>query len=231
MFIAAASLTACAPLVRAPAPPTPTPALPPAQQQAPVGGQAGIDYTIDPVRTAVTVIVRRAGPFARLGHDHVITSGEESGLVRIGDSPEHSGFEIRLPVDKFEVDLPEARAAAGAEFAAAVPESARAGTRQNMLRPEVLDGAQFPTLTLRAESATGTWADCVAVIAVTMKGRETQISVPLQAEVGPEIVTARGSLVLRQSELGLQPFSVAGGAVQVADPLEIRFVIAAAKAP
>ena len=209
----------------------PTPAVPPAQKHAPVGSQPGSEYTIDPVRTVVTVIVRRAGPFARLGHDHVITSADESGLVRIGDRPGHSGFEVRLPVDKFEVDLPEARAAAGAEFATAVPESARAGTRQNMLRPEVLDGAQYPALTLRAESATGTWADCIAVIAVTLKGRETQISVPLQAEVGPEIVTARGSLVLRQTELGLQPFSVAGGAIQVADPLEIRFEIAAAKVP
>jgi hypothetical protein len=114
------------------------PAAAPAPKQAPVGSQAGVAYTIDPERTAVTVIVRRAGPFARLGHDHVITSAEESGLVRIGDSPGIRDFEIRLPVDKFEVDLPEARAAAGAEFAADVPESARAGTRQNMLRPKCL---------------------------------------------------------------------------------------------
>ena len=42
---------------------------------------------------------------------------------------------------------------------------------------------------------------------------------------------ARGSFDLRQTELGLTPYSVAGGAVQVADVLEIRFVIAASKQP
>ena len=48
------------------------------------------------------------------------------------------GWQPGLPWG-FEVDLPEARANAGVEFAAPVPDDARAGTRRNMLRAEVLD--------------------------------------------------------------------------------------------
>jgi hypothetical protein len=41
-------------------------------------------------------------------------------------------------------------------------------------------------------------------------------------------VIARGELRLNQTDFGMTPFSVAGGAIQVADTLEIRFAIAAA---
>src|SRR5512133_3675904 len=33
-------------------------------------------WQIDPVQTVVTIVVRRAGPLAKLGHDHVITSSD-----------------------------------------------------------------------------------------------------------------------------------------------------------
>src|SRR4029079_17448208 len=127
----------------------------------------------------------------------------------LGNSPETSSFDVELPVDKLAVDLPDVRSAAGAEFAAPVPDSAREGTRQNMLRPEVLDGAKYPVIAFRSLGATGTWADALVRIAVTIKGRETEVSVPVQTEVSAAGVVARGSFELRQTELGLQPFSVA----------------------
>ena len=110
-------------------------------------------FQVDPERTVVTVLVRRAGPLARLGHDHVITSADETGSVWLGNAPADSSFELTLPVERFDVDLPAARAAAGLEFAAPIPDDARAGTRHNMLRVEVLDGEHFPTITLRSSAA------------------------------------------------------------------------------
>ena len=195
------------------------------------GTTESAELQVDPELTVITIIVRRAGLLARLGHDHVITSDDESGVVWLGADPASSRFEVRLPVEKLGVDLAAARAAAGAEFAAPVPDSAREGTRQNMLRPEVLDGSRYPVILLRSAGASGAWPNSVVRLGVTLKDRETEIEVPTQVEVGPDRVTARGSFDLRQTELGLTPYSVAGGAVQVADVLEIRFVIAASKQP
>jgi hypothetical protein len=186
---------------------------------------------VDPDRTVVTILVRRAGPLARLGHDHVITSQEETGAAWLTDRPETSAFELRLPVDKFDVDLPEARATAGPEFAQAVPDSARDGTRANMLRPEVLDAARYPTITLRSSSASGEWPDVKARVAVEFKGSVTEFEVPMHVERKAGLLGARGSLQLSQSQLGLTPFSVAGGAIQVADALEIRFELVATTKP
>jgi len=182
---------------------------------------------VDAARTVVTVIVRRAGPLAKLGHDHVITSAEEVGTVWLGSTPADSSFELSLPVARFEVDLPVARAASGPEFAALVPDDARQGTRRNMLRTEVLDAERFPSITLRSAAASGVWPQPVVRLAVTLKGVEREQEIPVIVERAATGVTARGELRLSQGDFGMTPFSVAGGAIQVADTLEIRFEIAA----
>lgn len=232
-MLACVSLTAgCA--LRGPQPGTPATsataigdgALPPLR--VPVDA---VRYEVDPERTVVTVIVRRAGPLARLGHDHVVTSNNETGTAWLGNTPESSVFELRLPVGQFDVDLAEARAAAGPEFAPAVPEAARAGTRQNLLRPEVLDAQRYPILTLRSSRASGTWPNVTAKVAVEIKGRVSEIDVPVHVEREAGVLTARGALQLSQSQLGLTPFSAAGGAIQVADVLEVRFALVATTKP
>jgi polyisoprenoid-binding protein YceI len=182
---------------------------------------------VDPQRTVVTVIVRRGGPLARLGHDHVITSADEVGTVWLGSTPADSSFELTLPVARFDVDLPAMRAVAGPEFAAPVPDEARAGTRRNMLRPEVLDGERFPAITLRSSAASGTWPQPIVRVAVTLKGVERAQEIPVVVERDASGVIARGELRLNQTDFGITPFAVAGGAIQVADTLEIRFEITA----
>jgi hypothetical protein len=184
-------------------------------------------FQVDPERTVLTVIVRRAGPLAKLGHDHVITSADEVGSVWLGSTPADSSFELALPVERFAVDLPAARAAAGPEFAAPVPDDARAGTRRNMLRAEVLDGEHFPTITLRSSATSGVWPQPIVRVAVTLKGVEREQEIPVVVERDANGVIARGELRLNQTDFGITPFSVAGGAIQVADTLEIRFEIAA----
>ena len=79
-------------------------------------GAAKRRLQVDPERTVVTVIVRRAGPLAKLGHDHVITSADEAGSVWLGSTPADSSFELTLLVDRFDVDLPAARAAARGRY-------------------------------------------------------------------------------------------------------------------
>jgi hypothetical protein len=184
-------------------------------------------WTVDPERTVVTIIVRRAGPLARLGHDHVITSAAERGRAWIGSTPADSAFELELPVERFEVDLPGPRAAAGAEFAAPVPDEARAGTRHNMLRTEVLDAAGFPVIIVRSLAASGDWPQPVLRMAIALRGATREFEVPVVVERDVNSLVARGELRLNQSDFGITPFSVAGGAIQVADTLEVRFEIAA----
>ena len=53
---------------------------------------------------------------------------------------------FELPVASLTVDEAELRAAQGVDFAADVPDSAREGTRRNMLGPAVLDAEHYPQI-------------------------------------------------------------------------------------
>ena len=182
---------------------------------------------IDPDRSVVTLLVRRAGPLARLGHNHVIVSSQESGRAWLGAEPQQSGFEIRLPVSALVVDDPAARSAAGPEFPGELPAEARDGTYRNMLRPEVLDGDRHPEIVVRASRVSGTWQQPVVVARITLRGVTREIEVPVDLQRDQQALLARGTLRILQSDFGITPFSVGGGAIQVADEVDVRFEIAA----
>ena len=209
-----------------PGPPAPMPATTTTTggETIPAGAKV---FDIDPQRSIVTIRVYRSGPMAKLGHNHVITSAEETGFAWRGPTPTRSGFELRIPVSTLVVDDPAARAAAGPDFEGAVPDSARDGTKKNLLRAEVLDAAQFPDVTVRASGLGGTWQDPVAQADVTLKGVTRRVEVPLDLADAGGTLTARGTFRLRQTEFGMVPFSVAGGAIQVADEIVLGFEIVA----
>jgi polyisoprenoid-binding protein YceI len=195
-----------------------------AEFQVPPGARA---FEIDPTRSIVTVLVYRAGPMARFGHNHVVTSGGETGLAWLGRDLSESGFEIRIPVASLVVDDPAARAAAGEEFAGEVPVPAREGTYRNMTRAEVLDVAKFPDIIVRCASLAGTWEQPVAAADLTIRGVTRRIDVPVELARSVDTLSARGSLRIRQTDFGITPFSVGGGAIQVGDELDLRFEIVA----
>ena len=99
-----------------------------------------------------------------------------------------------------------------------------------MLRSEVLDAAAFPLVTLRSVAASGDWSQPVLKLAVELRGVTREHEIPVQVDRDSRGLVVRGGLRLNQTDYGITPFAVAGGAIQVADTLEIRFVIAAGPA-
>lgn len=184
-------------------------------------------YDVDAGSSEVTVLVRRAGPLARLGHNHVVRPRQITGRAWLGQDPGRSGFDLRFPVADFVVDEPEARAGVGADFLGEVPPEAREGTYRNMLRPEVLDAAGHPQVIVRCSGLAGTWEQPVAHASVTLRAVTRELAIPLRLERGGRTLVAQGVLGIRQSDFGITPFSVVGGAIQVADEVEIRFAIRA----
>jgi polyisoprenoid-binding protein YceI len=233
-IVACAALLAAACTTRAPEPvPLPRKPIPEisggqpgtaAELRIPAGARA---FDIDPARSVVTVLVYRAGPLARFGHNHVVTSGGETGVAWVGRDPPQSGFEIRIPVASLVVDDPAARAAAGGEFAGEVPESAREGTYGNMTRAEVLDVAEYPDIAVRCTGLTGSWERPVAAADLTIRGVTRRVEIPIELTRSAGTLSARGSLSIRQTDFGITPFSVGGGAIQVDDELDLRFEIVA----
>jgi polyisoprenoid-binding protein YceI len=213
------SLAACAaPRPRPPLPQAPTAAV---LTSLPAPGE----YKIDSGNSELRLLVYRAGPLSNLGHNHVMVNRELTGIVRIGDGISASSFSLRVPVDAFVVDESIARQEEGGDFPGEIPQEAKAGTRRNMLSAAVLNGAQFPDITVKSVALAGTLDALSVDVEISAAGHSSTITAPLNLQGDAHRLTAIGSMELRQTALGLTPYSLMGGALQVQDAMQLKFKI------
>lgn len=189
----------------------PPPAAPAAALAAPVAGA----YRIDTAQSLITVTVRRGGPLARLGHDHVVASRSISGYVDLD-----AGLaRFQFPLDQMTVDEPALRRQAGLDTTPSA--DAIEATRNNMLT-RLLDARRYPLVQLAAvHKAHG------VALEVTLHGVTRSVDVPVRMVNRHGALTVSGSLRLLQSDFGIEPMSILGGALVVKDEMELAFTIVA----
>jgi YceI-like domain len=184
-------------------------------------------YRIDAARSEVLILIYRDGRMAALGHNHVVAVRELSGEIVVASDVTQSSWQLDFPVASLSVDEPQLRAAQGADFQTKVDAVAIAGTRDHMLGPTLLDAARFPVVHLQSEQV-GSEADGLRMstrIVVRDHTVETEVSVALQRSLDELI--ASGEFDLTHAELGLTPYSVALGALRVADRMHVRYRLVA----
>ena len=103
----------------------------------------------------------------------------------------------------------------------ALSPEAVAATRANLLK--ALEAQSHPGVQLRAERLAGAWPWLALRLSVRLHGQTRLLDLPLRADWDGQRLLAQGRLLLRQSDFGLQPFSVLGGALAVQDELVLDF--------
>jgi polyisoprenoid-binding protein YceI len=166
-------------------------------------------YAIDTAASLIVVTVRRGGPLARLGHDYV--------------DPKAGIAELSFRLDQMSVDETVLRREAGLDTQP--NQDAIDGTRNNMLK-RVLDAERYPVVQLKVRRNEGEGS---MLLTVTLHGVTRNFMVPTVVEGKPNELTASGKLVLKQTDFGITPMSVLGGAMVVQDPMELSFRIVARK--
>jgi polyisoprenoid-binding protein YceI len=224
--------------------PRPRHATPHPSESAPILNPppAGRLYRIDESRSELRILVYRAGPLARLGHNHVMVNRSIRGEVNFGNVGAGAGsaagagnaagasvFSLEVPVAGFVVDDAQARREEGADFADPVPDDAKSGTLRNMLSTAVLDADEFPSITVHnvATAPMDAGAGLLATVDISVAGHESTIDLPLKLQSDADSLSATGSVEIRQSVLGLKPYSLMLGALQVQDAMTIKFQIVA----
>jgi polyisoprenoid-binding protein YceI len=96
-----------------------------------------------------------------------------------------------------------------------------------MLGAALLDAEHYPTITLTGTGLRQPPGTLLATMTVELKGRASVIAVPFTLDAAVDRLAASGTAVLRQSELGLNPFSVMLGALQVQDEITVKFKLVA----
>jgi YceI-like domain len=216
-----------------PAPP-PVPATPAPHEGAP--------YDILPADSLLSILVYRGGTLASAGHNHVIASHDLAGSFYVPADLMRASFEVHIPIATLTVDERELRAGElSPDFPPDVPDTARQGTRHNMLGPALLDAGQFPEIVLRALSlepgspggaaAPRAAADgsrsVLAHVECTVRGQQRAVTVPVSYRLEGGTLQVSGEFPLRQSDLGLTPFTAMLGALAVQDQMRIRIRILA----
>lgn len=184
-------------------------------------------YAIDPGQSEVRLLVYRAGAMAQLGHNHVITHRSVGGWVQFTGKSRTASFALSLPLAGFVIDNAAARSQEGTDFFEEVPTDAKEGTRRNMLSAALLDGEHFPTVTVISSGITDDGGTMNATLRVRIAGHESVQVVRFQAATSTGQISVSGSIKLRQTSLGLKPFSIMLGALQVQDEMTVKFTLVA----
>lgn len=193
--------------------------------------ERGPVYVLDAAASSVRIFVYRGGPLARLGHNHVVAVTDFRGAVYLPDDPEQARFDLVFPVAALAVDRQEDRAVAAGSFDSSPDAEAVAATRANMLGPEVLAAQHDPRIGLRSVAVAGELPVVELRLEVTLRGQRRELTVPVWIERAGERLVAEGQFRLRPSRFEVEPFSVAGGALQVRDTLGIRFRLVGQRQP
>jgi hypothetical protein len=198
-------------------------------------------YRIDPQRSQVLIMVYRDGPMAALGHNHVLSVGELAGEVTLAvdalqgqageQHPERSSFALRFPVAALALDEPALRAEQGTDFEGSLDTASVEGTRSHMLGEQLLDANHYAYIKLQSERVQAQGDHWLAIVHIDVRGFDAEAQVPIALEsVGDELL-ASGEFDLSHAQLGLKPYSVALGALRVAENLHLRYRLIAQREP
>jgi len=162
--------------------------------------------SIDLSQSTVTVHVYKSGLFAALAHNHTIKAPIASGSV---------DRERRIVSITFHANDLRVADAEGSE-------SDHRQIEDTMKGPEVLDAAQFPVISFQSKQVETAKGESYEVAGdLKLHGRNKEITLPVAFSGG----IYRGSVRLKQSDFGITPVTIAGGAVRVKDEIEIDFEI------
>lgn len=219
-------LSACAPW-----PGAPRPAGSNTASSASIAAQTSAEqferYGIDADRSEVLVLVYRDGPMAALGHNHVIAVRQLSGQLQVARDLAHGSFQLEFPVSALSVDEPQLRAAEGADFDSSITAAGIAGTRDHLLGPQLLDAEHYPLVQLQSNSMRTTASGLTLVTRVTVREHAAMIDVPASLKRMDDELQVSGEFDLTHTQLGLTPYSVALGALRVAEGMHVRYQLLA----
>jgi hypothetical protein len=213
-------LGACAPLLRELPPAPAAPADFPEGYYREAVARGRPVFRVDPAESLVVIEVRRAGSLARLGHDHVVASHEVEGFI----APDEGRADLYVALGRMAVDEAPLRAEAG--FATQPTKSDIEGTRVNMLE-KVLEAEKFPFAMVRVSGADAKQRNATLAVAITLHGATRTLKAPAQIEADATQMSVAGRLRFDQTDFGITPYSLLGGAIAVQNRVELRFRIRA----
>lgn len=178
-------------------------------------------FDVDAGASDVHWRIYKAGAFSRFGHNHVISVDGLEGTVELA-ADGTARWTLSFDVAGLVVDDPDLRDRYGEDFASEPTADDIAGTKTNMLSETVLNGEQFGTITL---SGGGSPGDDELPVSIEILGRAVDLTIPASVRLEGDMLVAEGEFSLQHADLGMEPFSVMMGALQVGPQIDFSYRI------
>ncbi len=163
---------------------------------------------IDTAHSTVTVRVYKTGLFSGLAHNHIVKAPVASGTVDTTQST------VALTFNAGDLKIADTEGS----------ESEHQEIEATMKGPKVLGVAQFPVISFASKRVEMVDPKTYRVVGnLNLHGASREITMPVTFTDG----TYKGSVILKQTDFGITPVKIAGGAVRVKDEIQISFEIRA----
>ncbi len=167
---------------------------------------ASAPQEIDTQKSTMTVRVLKSGVFSAFGHEHEI-----SAPIQQGKLSEHDRS-VELAVDARKMRVMDKD----------VSDKDRADIQETMLSSKVLDTAQFPEIRFHSTAVQNAGEGRWTVHGdLTLHGQTHPVNVEVEGKGG----RYHGTANLKQTDFGIKPVVVGGGAVKVKDAVRVEFEI------
>jgi polyisoprenoid-binding protein YceI len=181
----------------------------------------GVQYRIDASASRIELSVYKEGILKIFGHNHLIAAKKFSGSVyfeagRVTDST------VALSIDARSLTVLDPDAS----------EKDRHDVQETMAGLQVLDVARHEKITFRSTGVslvkrTGDdWAITLDGM-LNLHGVEKPVTLPVRIRIENNRLHAEGETTVLQTDFGMTPVKVGGGAVKVKDQVKISFNIVA----
>ena len=179
------------------------------------------EYAVRPEKSKLQITVYKEGVFKAFGHNHSISANNISGRVLFDQTmlaASSVGLTVRTAsltvIDPGESDLD------------------RRQVQSTMVGKEVLDAQQYPEIRftstrVMSEKKPDEGWEITVEGRLTLHGVEKSISLPLHLNAKDAELRASGETSLLQTDFGIAPIKVGGGAVKVKNLVRIRFDVEA----
>lgn len=189
-----------------------------------LGRAGGKVLTLAPQDSEVRMYVFRAGPAGKLGHNHVLSAPRFVGFLYLpSDKADDARFDLAFRLDELEIDNPSHRSSLGPAFSSTIQPEDIASTREHMLGADNFQADRFPLVRIHSLQISGELPWLAAKVQIQMHGQQRDMWIPLEVEGSPERLSIRGSFVVRQSDFGVEPYSLLGGLLSVRDEVVVDF--------
>jgi polyisoprenoid-binding protein YceI len=191
----------------------------------PSAGSAGDVYRVDPASSEILVQVGKAGLFKFAGHTHEVAAPIGEGRIE-ADAADLSRSSVTLTFQASAL-----RVTGKGDPPEDVPK-----VQEAMVGPKVLDAPRFAQIVFTSRKVSGravgeTAFELQVEGELALHGVTKALNVPVRIDKAADgTMTATGKTVLKQTDFGIKPVSVAG-VVNVRNELDLSFRVVARPVP